>query len=82
MTPKEKALEIYNKIDNAICWHIDYGDTDNASKDCALIAVDEIIESESAMFDEIYINTDKGDYKSKSHRYAFWLSVKQEIQNL
>ena len=72
---KEKAQELIDKFLKQSLWMYQ-------AKGCALIAVDEIINSESDMFDEIYINTDKGDYHKKSHRYAYWLEVKREIELL
>jgi hypothetical protein len=40
MSPKEKAMELFDKYYNAIVEHWDAG---TVSKQCALIAVDEII---------------------------------------
>jgi hypothetical protein len=42
MTPKEKAIEIYTKMYNEV--YASYG-TDFLAKQCALIAVNEIINS-------------------------------------
>ena len=67
MTPKEKAQELAMKFDK-------YGETDNA-KQCALIAVDEIIK---ALNDDIYI---QGETDIDSH-IEYWQEVKQEIQAL
>jgi len=67
MSPKEKAIELHNKILN-----ITYDDRDIpgeptwVSTKCALIAVDEILQQ---------ILWDKGTVK-------YWNEVKQEIQNL
>jgi hypothetical protein len=62
MTPKEKALELYGKY-----WRI----VDTLSvKQCALIAVDEIL----------YSVKDNFIYSIKFHQY--WKEVKQEIEKL
>ena len=70
MSPKEKAIELHNKILN-----ITYDDRDIpgeptwVSTKCAIIAVDEIIEA----------------LKNNAANSASWLyyeEVKQEIQNL
>ncbi len=91
MTAKEKAQQLVSKLRFAHCKFLETDKepmliitrmTEHDSKQCALIAVDEIINSESDMFDEIYINTDKGDYHKKSHRYAYWQEVKREIELL
>ena len=64
MTPKEKAAELINKMfytqSSMTKW--------SEAKQCALIAVDEVI-------DEI-----KQDYTSD--RYAYWHEVKAEIEKL
>ena len=59
MTPKEKAKELYNNFsDKCMCFE--------RGKQCALIAVDEIL---------------KNDYGAKS-QMNYWQEVKQEINNL
>jgi hypothetical protein len=63
MTPKEKAIEIYSKMFNQI---FAYYATDRLAKDCAILAVDEILDVIEA---NIY-----------SHHY--WEQVKQELENL
>ncbi len=78
MTPKDKAKDIVGRMCGNNCTETNI----NRMVKPALIAVDEIIESESNMFSEHYINAAKEDYFKKSHRYAYWLLVKQEIQNL
>lgn len=67
MTPKEKAKEIYCKYTDALNIR-DLQTTANPfAKQCALIAVDEVINSELYKWleDEIY-----------------WQEVKQEVENL
>ena len=62
MTPKEKALELVQKYFKAN--HQPYGFKD--AKQCALIAVDEVMERTL---------WDKGEQR-------FWQEVKQEIEKL
>ena len=66
MTPKEKAKELLDQynfiyIQNYISIH--------EVKQCALIAVDEIL--------EIFEDTNGSDY-----RFEYWEQVKQEIEKL
>ena len=79
MTPKEKAIEIINLFKNVPIYiskeptDIDetmaYIDND-AVKQCALIAVDEIIQYQEKMFEHYWIDLD------------WWKKVKQEIDKL
>jgi hypothetical protein len=65
MTPKEKALEIFNKMYNCEL-DISY----YAAKQCALIAVEEILKSRPKItLSQLYYS----DY---------WQEVKQEIEKL
>jgi hypothetical protein len=74
MTPKEKAEELVEKINNELKWiEIDYQiDLYRDVKQCALIAVDEIIASNPIAFDEDDNCIEKN----------WWKEVKQEIENL
>jgi hypothetical protein len=68
MTPKEKAEELFNKYATyVVMWAGDINTTHQNCKQCALIAVDEIINTEVG-------NTVKG--------YEYWQEVKKEIQIL
>jgi hypothetical protein len=75
MTPKEKAQELFNKMFSppncVISLHRQAGRTFLA-KQCALIAVDEIIEANPIKFDE-------DDNCIASY---WWKEVKQEIEKL
>lgn len=85
MTPKEKAEQLVLK------YLRNNGDTEwfhkVLAKNCAIIAVDEIIESSPR-----YPSNVDWDDCGATHQYyyetqieeanAFWLSVKSEIQNL
>jgi orotate phosphoribosyltransferase len=74
MTPKEKAIEIYTKMYNEV--YASYG-TDFLAKQCALIAVNEILSS----------GVDVNYYFDKSVGYMityqeYYQEVKQEIEKL
>jgi hypothetical protein len=62
MTPKRKAQELVENFENAL-----------TIKDCALIAVDEIIKA---------IGFDWMEVKNLDRQYAYWEQVKQEIEKL
>jgi hypothetical protein len=81
MTPKEKATQLcdafYQKLpleryvtttDGDLSWEYNSW---QRTKECALIAVDEIIEEA--------LGLDDNDYQSK---FDYWLKVKQEIEKL
>jgi hypothetical protein len=66
MTPKEKAQELFDKM-------YEYAIFDEAAKQCALIAVDEILES----------NPNYPEFKeNEGTAIRFWELVKQEIEKL
>ena len=70
MTAKEKADELYGKYDDLL--NKDFGNPivfDNQIKQCALIAVDELIE-------EAYFTDGYSDWQD------YWEEVKQEIEKL
>ena len=68
MEEKEKAKELVNKFyPRATSYSLDRKNQNENAKQCALIAVDEIL-------NVIY-------YESKSE-YGYWQEVKQEINNL
>jgi len=74
MTPKEKADELFNKMDMIIYTDQDH---DSQCKRCALIAVDEILNSNPCCED-----SDRGgNFQWASNEY-FWQEVKQEILKL
>jgi hypothetical protein len=73
MTQKEKAKELFNKY----CFAIRTEETDSGyftniiyAKDCALIAVDEILKDKEEIDGMRIIND------------LYWLAVKKEIENL
>jgi hypothetical protein len=65
MRTKEKAKELFNKYYQK-CADSSY--PEYMAKDCALIAVDEIIKEVNQNF--------------TSDRYAYWQEVKEEIEKL
>ena len=68
MTPKEKAKEIIEKYKTKVSGH-------SAIKQCALIAVDELIESHLVL-------TTTHDLKPSIRCKRYWQEVKEEIDNL
>ena len=70
MTPKEKAEELFNKVfevkDSFSKFEISY----DIAKQCALIAVDEILKDREVIDGMRVIND------------PYWLEVKQEIEKL
>ena len=72
MTPIEKANELYSKYDDLL--NKDFGNPivfDNQLKQCALIAVDEILEMDLPILEE-----DADEF------YDYWEQVKKEIEKL
>jgi len=67
MTPQEKAKELVDKMLYCYQGHID----EYTAKQCALIAVDELIE----------VASDYCDYDETVTK-EYWQEVKQEIENL
>ena len=85
-TPKEKAQELFTNyrfvlsIPNA-----PLGESkDNIAKQCALIAVDEIISSreDDGAFDDTVSSMSSEYYTPHPMYLTYWQQVKQEIENL
>ena len=81
MTPKEKALELFSiyrfalSLPNAPLGE----DKDSVAKQCALISVDEIINSSPSL----PILGDSGSYGEDIElSKLYWIEVKQEIEKL
>jgi hypothetical protein len=72
MTPKDKAIELYNKYEQLGRDFTRGVSMKEFAKQCALIAVDEIIKSNPIKFDE-------DDNCIASY---WWLEVKKEIEAL
>lgn len=66
MTPKEKAEELVDKFNLEVRW--------NNAKQCALIAVEEIINT-GALCEEL-------DYGCDERNLHYWQEVKNEIDKL
>ena len=93
MTPKEKAQELVNKYESYVCGYVGSSMLTNTeypeqilkqAKECALIAVDEIIASEP-------INPNKSEPFGKNIQsvrqnfidaHDYWMQVKQELEKL
>jgi hypothetical protein len=85
MTPKEKAKELYNKFLNPSGDTYLYGMLEHESaKECALIAVDEIILSrkDDSQFDDTLWAGGSDMYTMHPMYLNYWQEVKQEIENL
>ena len=77
MTPKEKAKDLYNKFFRQVPFlTLEDSPKDDciAAKQCALIAVDEILNE----YEDDYKNISKDIYTI----YSWWQEVKQEIEKL
>ena len=72
MTPKEKAKELFDKM----LYHIKYNCqptlSESVAKQCALIAVDEIL-------DNMMLYQENFDAGKPVHHKSYWQEVKQEI---
>ena len=75
MTPQEKAIELVNKYNNND--HLYYSITIEQAKQCALIAVDEILK----VMNDIWLDSFKGG-ESDNKFYNYWKKVKKEIEKI
>jgi hypothetical protein len=75
MTPEEKALELFYKMYNVDCDDDIDGMQYGHAKKCALIAVNELIDSHLVL-------TTTHDSKPSIRCKTYWQQVKQEIINL
>jgi hypothetical protein len=78
MTPKEKAMELYDKFIFP-CWECDEF---YKAKQCALIAVEEILSEYQSMSDleSVLVINNKPTFVV--HQLVYWMEVKQEIELL
>jgi hypothetical protein len=75
MTSKEKAIELLNKYNSLqVSFYKNQDPSYGYAKQCALIAVDEIIDS--------YIQEKNNGYIVSDKIILYWQEVKQEIINL
>jgi len=72
MTPKEKAEELVGKYVSFVKGKILFQLTMESAKQCALIAVDEIIELHKGMFMS----------ERENQNESYWQEVKKEIEAL
>ena len=80
MTPQEKAKQLVDKF-TFRCEECDY---DWNAKQCALIAVDEIIESrkDDSRFDDTLFQITTHYITPHPMYLTYWLKVKEEIEKL
>ena len=85
MTPQEKAEQLYNKFLSAL----PHPETTNAAvysiaKQCALIVVDEIIESrkDDVAFNDTMWENASEYYKPHPMYLNYWFKLRQEIENI
>ena len=69
MTPKEKAKDLVYKFYPSVQWKLGQEDCLDRAKQCALIAVDEILSIKLLWYD-------------KSAELEYWQEVKKEIELL
>ena len=83
MTPKEKAIELVEKYLDANHtiedWKTDINIDFELAKQCALIAVDEILENVDYFFKELENDNLPNKFDDE---IEYWNEVKQEINNL
>jgi hypothetical protein len=80
MTPQEKAEELVDKFYPIFTNSV----RDTLAKQCALKAVDEIIESrkDDGRFDDRLLSTSSEYYTPHPMYLTYWLQVKQELEKL
>ena len=80
MTPKDKALELYNKYEQLGRDFTRGVSMKEFAKECALIAVDEIIEATNMY--QYGISNALEHIPSKIVKHPYWQEVKQDIEKL
>lgn len=73
MTPKEKAISLYESFYPQVQWKMGQEDCKDRAKQCSLIAVDEIIEA---------LDFDWMEVQNLDREHDYWNKVKQEIDKL
>lgn len=83
MTPKEKAEELLNKYQRVVKAWVDWEQQKREAKQCALIAVDEVLKSKGYTGNPM-IDNDTYNFMEDIERlnWDYWQEVKQEILNL
>jgi hypothetical protein len=80
MTPKDKAIELYNKYEQ-LCRDFTRGvSMKEFAKQCALIAVDEILNTLKVFPEKD--TTSKSVVNFSISRIVYWVQVKKEIEAL
>ena len=86
MTPKEKAKELCNKFLRTykVSLFPPYNMASQEAKECALMSVEEIIESrkDDGRFDDTLLSTSSEYYTKHPMYLSYWLEVKEEIEKL
>lgn len=84
MTPKEKAIELCNKFMPHVRWKMGQDDVKARAKSCALIVVDEIIESrkDDGNFNDSLASVSSEYYTPHPMYLTYWLQVKKEIEQI
>lgn len=75
MTPKEKADELFDKMMYHIMYNCQPTLSEMVAKQCALIAVDQIILEQCK-------SSELKDARYQDERIHYWQEVKQEIEKL
>lgn len=71
MTPKEKAQALYNKAENYIYTSNAHNAEDNCEKNCALLAVDEVL---TMLYEEYLLDGNRQD-----RLINYWNDVRREL---
>ena len=88
MTPKEKAKELFDKFEYYVRIYNDDTPRLDMQKQCALIAVDEIIKQENVIVPQLIkiiktlMEKRKLNESFKSDVNIYWKEVKKEIGNI
>ena len=85
MTPKEKAKELVNKFSSGypiICKMNTRNMYISEAKQCALIAVEEILGEYQSMSDLESVLVINNKLTFVVHQLVYWMEVKQEIEKL
>ena len=77
MTPKEKAQELFIKYRNELDFALDYDIYIVYAKQCALIAIDQIIDATTKRWGGV--NPETGFVINNVEVNPYWVDVKNEI---
>jgi hypothetical protein len=80
MTPKEKAEELFNEYWTLIAYKIEGSVGRLVIKQCALIAIDQIIDATTKRWGGV--NPETGFVINNVKVNPYWVEVKQEIEKL